>query len=70
MTFTTGFGDYDRWKLRGPDDDAEVCERCGGYLDRDWQRCGCFCDICDEEDERLQRQLDEQGDEPWISTTA
>lgn len=54
----TGFGDYDRWKTREPDWDARECPNCGEYLR--WWECSWCCDSCDDEDEYLQRQIDEQ----------
>lgn len=60
----SGFSDYDPWKTRSPHDtgvgDAEVCDRCGGFLERNWPPGGWHCDRCDEENEYREQQLDEQ----------
>lgn len=58
------FGNYDAWKLASPYDtnacDAEICDQCGGFLERDWPRGDWHCDRCDDEREYRERQLDEQ----------
>jgi hypothetical protein len=45
-----GFGDYDAWKLHGPDDDAETCAECGGWLRYYW-KFGWCCEACESERE-------------------
>lgn len=46
----TGFGDYDVWKVRGPDDAARTCHECGGWLTYCWGSGWC-CEACESERE-------------------
>ena len=39
-------GSYDAWKTREPDEAAEVCPTCGGWMYRchgDW-----YCEVCED----------------------
>lgn len=39
---------YDQWKTRSPDDDAPVCDLCGGWLHRG--TCSeLWCPDCEDE---------------------
>ena len=47
----SGFGDYDRWKTSGPDDDAKTCAECGGWLTFGVDPSGWYCESCEAERE-------------------
>lgn len=42
---------YDHWKTTDPPQDGPVCDKCGGWIYRDWFG-SIFCESC-EENERF-----------------
>ena len=53
---------YDEWKTRAPDrDDGPTCEKCGGWLTREWDTSGWFCEPCEDEDDYWQSLIDRKG---------
>ena len=57
-----GFGNYDAWKLRSPDDDRadeSTCPHCGEYMVFWKGEWGCA--DCEIHDEQLQRQADDEA---------
>jgi hypothetical protein len=51
---------YDAWKLATPEDDARVCDECGGWLARSIGP-GWHCERCDDLDvDRLREDREER----------